>query len=69
MLVSRSAARCAENEPLPIPFICECQDKGCAQIVRLTIRVRAHGKRFFASAATPQGQASQAPVVRRLRRA
>jgi hypothetical protein len=34
-----------------IPFICECEDERCTQIVRLTIdeyeRVRRNGKHFF----------------------
>jgi hypothetical protein len=36
---------------LPIPFICECEDERCTQIVRLTIaeyeHVRRDGKHFF----------------------
>lgn len=39
--------------PLPIPFICECEDERCTQIVRLTIaqyeQVRQNGRHFFVS--------------------
>jgi hypothetical protein len=38
---------------LPIPFICECEDERCIQIVRLTIAeyedVRRHGRHFLVS--------------------
>jgi hypothetical protein len=39
--------------PMPIPFICECEDESCTQIVRLTVSeyelVRANSKRFVVS--------------------
>jgi hypothetical protein len=35
----------------PIPFVCECADPGCTEIVRLSLddyeTVRTHGRRFF----------------------
>jgi hypothetical protein len=47
------SAQKANFAPLPIPFICECEEESCTQIVRLTLSeyelVRANSKHFFVS--------------------